>query len=209
MEIDFKRKETLIIIFLITALVFGLGYTMAENPMSSPYDESLAVNVEEEPGDSGEDKPQIAQEEKAVNTHVYVHVIGAVAKPGLYCLVEGARVADALQEAKPLPEADLDAINLAEIIFDQQQIFLPRKGESQNIPPNKSNPVKTAKSGKVNINSASLQELDTLPGIGAAYAQRIIDYRTNHGGFKSIEEIKKVSGIGEKKFNTIKDLITI
>ena len=146
---------------------------------------------------------------------IKVHVAGAVEKPGLYELPTGARVMDAIEKASPVPEADINLLNLAAVLSDGQKVQVPRKGEAAT-PTAGTNPSQGAggpgtgqDSGKVNLNTASLAELDTLPGVGPALAQRIIDYRQQKGGFRRIEDIKNVSGIGDKVFTQIKDLITV
>ena len=114
------------------------------------------------------------------------------------------RIVDAVNAAGGLTEfADADAVNLAEKISDGQHIHIPTKEIflQQNI--------SAAKNNLVNINTADAEELATLKGIGQAMAQRIIDYREQNGAFKSIDEIKNVRGIGEKKFDAFKDKITI
>jgi competence protein ComEA len=144
-----------------------------------------------------------------------VYVTGAVAHPDVYLLSAGSIVRDALVAAGgATADADLNRINLAQQVYDQQQIYVPRFGEEN--PPLPSPPASLTNTsgnvqatGKVNINTATAEELDTLPGIGPAIAQRIIEYRLTNGPFQSIEEIKNVSGIGDKLFEKLKDLITV
>ncbi len=151
----------------------------------------------------------IAKEEKPgetekVPTQIVVHVAGAVARPGLYQLDEGCRVGEALEKAGgTLPQADLKPVNLAEKLRDGQKIYVPVVGERVN------SDMGTDASGKINVNEATAKELEALPGIGPTLAKNIVEYREKNGGFKSVEELKKVKGIGDKKFNDIKDLITI
>jgi competence protein ComEA len=159
---------------------------------------------------------------------IQVHVAGAVARPGVYELPAGARVNEAVSLAGLLPEADANALNLAAPLSDGQQVIVPRQGEAVaagggGLPPVPgttggigagSTAAGTAAAGapaggKVNINTAPLAELDTLPGIGPTLAQRIIDYRQEKGPFRSIEDLQNVSGIGTKKFADLKDLVTV
>lgn len=145
---------------------------------------------------------------------IWVDVRGAVNKPGVYTLPVGSRVQDALARAGDvLTNADTRALNLARRVNDGEQIYVPMLGEATPVPPpapsGKSAPTATRAPSKININTATLAELDTLPGIGPAIAQRIIDYRTQNGDFKTIQDIKKVRGIGDALFNQIKDLITV
>lgn len=144
-----------------------------------------------------------------------VYVTGAVAHPDVYSLPADSIVRDALAAAGgATADADLNRINLAQQVCDQQQIYVPRLGEEN--PPLPSPPVSLTNTsgsgqtvGKVNINTATVEELDTLPGIGPAIAQRIIEYRQTNGPFQSIEEIKNVSGIGDKLLEKLKDLIMV
>lgn len=146
---------------------------------------------------------------------IVVYVSGAVLRPGVYALPAGSRVADALAAAGGASaEADLLRINLARRVHDEEQIYIPQRGETPPvlptaaIPPPAGTPA-PAVSGKINLNTASVAELDSLPGIGPGYAQRIVDYRESHGPFRSIEEIQNVPGIGPATFARIKDLITV
>jgi competence protein ComEA len=138
---------------------------------------------------------------------VRVYVSGAVATPGVYTLPPKSLVNDALQAAGgATAEADLEKINLAQEVRDQQQIHVPRKGEAAPQPPV---PGGSPAAKKININTATLADLDTLPKIGPITAQHIVDYRTKNGPFKKIEDLKNVSGIGDATFEGLKDLITV
>ena len=150
---------------------------------------------------------------------IVVHVIGAVPRPGLYQFMEGARIQDAIDAAGGLmTSANVDAINLAALLTDGQQLDIPYKsGEEQtgedddsslNLP-GSGDETSTPPPSSGDINTATVSELDSLPGIGPSLAQRIIDYRTQNGAFSTIEEIMEVSGIGPATFENIKDLITV
>jgi competence protein ComEA len=145
---------------------------------------------------------------------IVVHVVGAIARPGVYYLPAGSRVQDAIQAAGGLlPEANSQVLNLAALLQDGGRVSVPTAPPA--LPPmgTISQPdVRSPTLGiqyPININTASLAELDSLPGIGPITAQLIIDYRENKGPFKSIEDIMNVSGIGPKTFEEIKDLITV
>jgi competence protein ComEA len=153
---------------------------------------------------------------------IRVDIAGAVKNPGLYSLKSGAILQDLFNQAGNLTSnADLTQVakqfNRAEILKDGEKIYIPAIGEaSSNQTGQVAGTTTTASSassqqvtGKVNLNSATAEELDTLPGIGPAYAQKIIDYRNTNGGFGAIEEIMEVKGIGQKTFDKLKDLITI
>lgn len=149
-----------------------------------------------------------------------VHVVGQVASPGLYFMPQGSRIYDAIMEAEPEEDADLAKINMAVHVEDGMQIRVPaigkpspwgvdgyvvRASESQD---NIQSGSVAAVPGKININTASSKELETLPGIGPAFAQRIIQYREQNGGFKSVEDLTKVSGIGPAKMGDLRDKVT-
>ncbi|WAM30703.1 helix-hairpin-helix domain-containing protein [Caldicellulosiruptor naganoensis] len=157
---------------------------------------------------------QIDQNTQEQNYYV-VYVCGNVRKPGVYELPSSSRVNDAVEKAGGLlPNSDLNAINLAEKIQDGQKIYIPKIGEIQNqtilsSQTTQNTPNFPGQSGKININTASKEELKTLDRIGDKLAERIIEYRQTHGPFKSIEEIKNVNGIGDKIFEAIKDSITV
>jgi competence protein ComEA len=146
-----------------------------------------------------------------------VHVIGAVPRPGLYEFAEGARVQDAIDAAGGLlASANVDALNLAELLVDGQQLNIPYQvdaaptevSDTVVLPSSAEEPTPDPDVVLVNINTATLEELDTLPGIGPTTAQKIIDYRTNTP-FSTIEDIMKVSGIGPSIFENMKLLIVV
>ncbi len=132
---------------------------------------------------------------------IVVYVGGAVRHPGLYTLPPGSRVYDAITAAGGLTgDANPDAINPAARLSDGQRVWIP--GTDENVP-------MASHGAQVNINQASQAELERLPGIGPATAQKIITYREAHGGFQTIEEIMEVPGIGPATFEQIRDLITV
>jgi competence protein ComEA len=135
-----------------------------------------------------------------------VYVSGAVAQPDVYTLPPESIVKDAVLAAGgPTSDADLDHINLALSLADGQQVHVPRVGE-EGVPVQ--SPTGQRGSGaRININTADAAALELLPGIGPALAQRIVDYRQAHGPFARVEDIMKVSGIGQGTFEKIRDLI--
>ena len=237
--LNLERKEQIVLIVVLTVLLFGAGYYYGKHNALSENGELIlgtgsGVELESTRVLSKENElnKNIKDEHKR---EIAVHVSGAVEAPGVYYLEPNSRVIDAVELAIPAANADLHAINLAAHLTDAQFIYVPTKVEAidevidNKKPTHTENSLNTAcvptyartsrsfttspsvvsVNQKININTASTSELETLPGIGPALAKRIIEYRTQSGGFKSIEEIKNVSGIGEKKFDSIKNLITI
>jgi len=142
---------------------------------------------------------------------IVVHITGAVPRPGVYALPQGARVQDAISAAGGfLAEADTELINLARPLEDGERLEIAYiEGASPVIPTPGVEEPPASSSELIDINIASQSELETLPGIGPTTAQKIIDYRDENGPFVSIEDIVNVSGIGPATFERIKDLITV
>jgi len=159
---------------------------------------------------------------------LYVDVKGKVKHPGLYALEPGARVADAIEKAGgTLPDGDVERINLAEKLTDGSAILIPVKGAASAcsqqdvasaVSPSASASASGSSSGSaspsaagkgVNVNTATLEELMTLPGVGESRAKAILEYRTKKGGFRSPDELKQISGIGAKIYERMKDQIRI
>jgi competence protein ComEA len=150
----------------------------------------------------------------ATPVSIVVEVRGAIAKPGVYTLPAGSRAQDVIALAGDLTSnAETRALNLARKVNDGEQLYIPAIGEATptTVPvASKTTPsASKAPTGKININTATIAELDTLPGIGPAIAQRIIEYRAQNGAFQKIEDLKKVRGIGDALFDQIKDLVTV
>lgn len=143
---------------------------------------------------------------RTAETSIVVSVVGRVAKPGLVTLSEGARVADALQASGGLvPGTDLGALNLARKLADGEQIYVGVP------PPPGAEPVSGATAPgepeKIDLNSATLTDLDTLPGVGPVTAQSIVDWRTEHGRFDSVDQLREIDGIGPSRFAKLQDLV--
>ena len=148
-----------------------------------------------------------------------VHVKGAVQRPSVYTLPFGSRIIDAVQKAQPRPDADLNALNLADFLEDGQEVIVPSKNRFANtsasvLPPPATflSPSQVKQGAKmqlkiVHLNTATEADLAQLPGIGPALAKRIIEYRRQIGGFKSVEQLLEVSGIGEKKLEQIRPYV--
>ncbi|MDD3717182.1 MAG: helix-hairpin-helix domain-containing protein [Actinomycetota bacterium] len=185
------RWQLALLAVMAVALAAG-GYLLLR-PEPRPAPDFLAA----------EDATDSAQEEPREFT---VHVSGAVAHPGVVLLAPGDRVIDAVEAAGgPLPEADLERLNLAQPVQDGQKVEVPLQGEQGEQATGGTGEV----GRKINLNTADRRSLEGLPGIGPTLADRIIAYREKKGGFSSVDELKRVSGIGEKKFEEIRDLVEV
>ena len=195
-----ERDKILIIITSVLVLIFGGLYFIELNRSPVVLSRPAAADSLQE--------TTAAIENNEVPL-IMVHVVGAVKSPGVYELEIGSRVQDAVNLAGgPSEEADMSRINLAAYISDAQQIVVPRmlaEGETDDLPVSGS----SNGPGLVNINTADLRELMTLPGIGQVIAGNIIAHRERNGNFRQIEDIKNVTRIGERTFEQIKDMITV
>jgi competence protein ComEA len=140
---------------------------------------------------------------------IVVDVVGAVRRPGLYRLAQGARIADAVSRAGGgTTKADLALINLAAPLADGEQVVVPRRGTAAlGAPAGPAGSVGAASGGPVHLSTATLEQLDSLPGIGPVTAQKILDYRQKHGAFTSVDELDAVPGIGPARLDQLKDLV--
>lgn len=142
----------------------------------------------------------------ATSTVVVVHCAGAVAHPGVYRLAGGSRVADLIDAAGgPAPGADVDQLNLAALLQDGERVYVPRVGEVAVATAGGSGTV----GGKVDLNSATVEQLDALPGVGPATAEAIVSWRKQHGRFRSVQQLLDVRGIGEAKLAQLRDLVRV
>lgn len=158
----------------------------------------------------------------AAGSLVVVHVVGAVGAPGLVTLPVGARVGDALAAAGGAGlDADLARVNLARLVVDGEQVVVPRPGEDVAVAPQA--PMSPAgpgapdaaagaggpAPGPLDLNAATLEQLDALPGLGPVLAQRVLDFRTEHGGFTTVDELREVSGIGDAVMADLEPLVRV
>jgi competence protein ComEA len=141
---------------------------------------------------------------------VVVYVAGAVARPGVYPVATGARVADALAAAGgTTPDADLEPLNLATRVADGDRVFVPRQGEPPPAVIGPSGGDGGEAAGPVDLNAATAAQLESLPGVGPATAQAIISWRQQHGGFRSVDDLLEVRGIGPAKLEALRDQVRV
>jgi competence protein ComEA len=158
------------------------------------------------------DRPPAAagEIEAAAPPRLVVHVVGAVRRPGLYRLVHGARIADAVRRAGGATRrADLSLVNLAAQVSDGSQVVVPRREvvESGAASESGESGVGGAPGGPVHLNTATLDELDALPGVGPVTAQKILDYREQHGAFSSVDDLDAIPGIGPARLEQLRELV--
>lgn len=212
------HKAVVVAILVVIATASGLAMASFGGHSSSvSFERSDEASVSDVhgAGDASSDDESSAKSSSAAE--VYVDVDGAVVRPGVYRLKDGARVSQAIDAAGGLTaEADVTGLNRASKVADGQKIYVPKVGEQQTVSADGgadggavlasgANDV----AGLVNINTASAAELQTLSGIGPSMAQSIIDERTKNGAFASVDDLMRVSGIGEKKLAKIKDCICV
>lgn len=199
-----ERNRGFVVVTLFNLALFGGLFFWLQRPASAPI-EIIAP----------EPSPSPAPTATLTPSPLRIYVSGAVMQPDVYLLAPGSIVRDAIEAAGGASEdADLVGINLAQELQDQQQVYVPHSGEAQAPPPVTGGAATPSPGGKtpggtININTATVEELDKLPGIGPVLAQGIIDYREANGPFKSTEEITLVSGIGDATYAKIKELISV
>jgi len=180
-----ERYRTVLIVVLAAVLAAGIAVLVAER-------------------DDGPAALEITSLDPAANGPMEVYITGAVAAPGVYEVADGDRVVDVLMAAGgPAPDADLERVNLAQRLEDEDRVVVPRQGEASV-----SSGVAGATRTLVNINTASAEELDALPGIGEVYSRRIVDSRTSDGLYNSIDDLLTRDLIPNGTFTQIRDLIT-
>ena len=193
------------IIAAIALVVLGAGWVFYQQQSAPPGVSSL---LSESASVGSAANSEVMNTEPA-SSEIVVSVVGHVATPGLVTLQEGQRVADALGAAEVFPDADLTALNLAQILNDGTQINVFPIGQAPPPGTARSGGSDPAGTGLISLNSASIAELVTLPGVGEKTAQAIIDYRDANGGYKAIDELLGVKGIGQAKFEQIKPAVSL
>jgi competence protein ComEA len=217
-EIFMKKSIFLMAVFgCVLALASGCGSrkeaVLLESAVSQEgtASEETALNATDSEGATGDSMSgdSVGTAGDAVNGTVFVYICGAVINPGVYEMDSGSRICDVLEQAGGFSEdASTTYLNLAEFVSDGQKVYVPTQEELTVELLAEEETAETG-SGKININTASKEVLVTLPGIGESKADSIIAYRTEHGGFSSIEEIMEIPGIKEAVFSKIKELITV
>lgn len=202
-----KIIRTAAVIFtVIAAVVFFGGYGKKEEiPVQFPQGGGETALIDEE----GETvlHTEGGEEKQALPEKIYVDVSGQVKNPGVYQVEEGSRIFEVIDKAGGLlSSAQTDQVNQAETVIDGQKIVIPKEGEDAEPYPGAS---PGSSGGLININTADSAALQELSGVGPATAEKIIDYRNRNGKFHQKEDLKNVSGIGEKTFEKLQDKITI
>ena len=210
MDILNKKQKIIIIIIVIFMLLFIGYYTIKK------ADNDIYMNLETHENQVVE---SVMQNEKTEEKEeIIVHITGAVENEGIVVIENGSRISDVIEEAGgTTQQADLSKINLAYAVSDGQKIYVPSTNDEEKIETIKEDSGENVieessvsiKSEKVNINTANQTELETLNGIGPSTALKIINYREQNGKFQSIEDVKNVPGIGEAKYDGIKEDICI
>lgn len=219
-----SQKQKILLIIVISIITVGIAYYTYIAKANDKF------TIEEQNLEVEENKEETVEENETKKEEIekiIVHVSGAVNDEGIVELDKNSRVADAIDMAGGVKEnAYMKDINLATKLEDGMKIYIPTKEEIEKQETNINSIITNTYDGnnskntnynnemgkvntKININTATKEELDTLPGIGESTANKIINYREENGKFKSIEEIKEVSGIGDSKYEQIKDLIEI
>ncbi len=203
-----KREKLLLAIISVLAITLGGTIYMNLNKASTfiikSNEEFEVENIE-----------QVEETDKDTIKMIGIHIGGQVKNPGFIWIEDGKRIYDAIKfVGGVMPEADLDLVNLSEKLRDEEKIYIPKKGDAINEvlvqSDNRIGVLDNAPGNdKININSASEAEIGTLPGIGPVLAKRIVDHRNSMGLYKTAEDLRGVSGIGEKRFAEIKELIIV
>jgi competence protein ComEA len=205
---------TVIMFLLIVATIFTLVFLRQRKEIERK--ENIARSFYEM-GESGIAQGECTSVQTNIEEKILVHICGEVVSPGVYEVEDGSRIIDLMKTAGgETEEACIDSLNLAQVVFDGQRIYVPSREEvvSGEIPEtvdtqDADNYMSEGYSLVININTAAAGKLESLPGIGPVTAEKIIQYREKYGSFKRKEDLMNVSGIGPKKFEQVKDLIDV
>ncbi len=208
---NIKQKRIIIIVAIIIAVgIMYYIYNNASNKIEISNEEMLVQ------------KNVVLEENKREKEEIVIHITGSVKVPGIVMLEEGARIKDAIEAAGGLTEdADISKLNLAYVLEDGTKVKIPSIKEDldgdeiisqesgENVIEEEENKTSSKKKSTININKATQEEFENLPGIGPSLAKKIIDYRKENGNFQNSEDIKSVNGIGESKYENIKSYIYV
>jgi competence protein ComEA len=196
-----SRSTALVLVSALLAILVVAGHRLAQTGTASTPEAVAPL------------EPVVAA--TTARRALVVHVVGAVRRPGLFRLREGARVADAVARAGGATRrADLAAVNLAAPLVDGIQVLVPARVSAAAAPSTDGDGVAapgasvTGAGRKVSLASATAEQLDELPGVGPVTAQKILDYRTEHGPFRSVDDLDAVPGIGPARIEQLRDLVT-
>lgn len=216
------NKRTIIFITIIIILAISIYNFFIKDKEYIENNSDFNIQNEIEEDTKGESKDKVSDTED--KEKIVIYITGAIKNEGIYELDENSRIADSIEKAGGLTEdANINNINLAYALEDGMKVYIPKNSDKNeltddtNIYVSKENGNENSsknsnsdtQSSKININTATQTELETLPGIGPSIATKIINYRKENGKFTSVEDIKKVSGIGDSKYARIKDLIKV
>ena len=225
-----KNNKKVLILVMIGVFVVGIiGFVCLKNNKEEVVDvESFEVErtgeVENNKQDSQDNQSKNETESPSNQNQIYIHIIGEVNNQGVIVLEKGQRIVDAIEKAGGITKkADLSKVNLAYVLSDGQKVRIPSVDDKENVEyvtQNSGNNTLIESGnqgannislggGKVNINTATQTELETLTGIGPSLAARIIEYRGQNGKFKKVEELRNVKGIGQSKYDGIKEEVVV
>ncbi|WP_353942511.1 ComEA family DNA-binding protein [Streptomyces sp. HUAS MG91] len=214
-----RRGALAVVVVLCVAAIFAVQHFWAgrTQPVRAPEAVRAAAPAAADPVPSPSPGPEpgpAPQSSPTGGAGIVVDVAGKVRRPGIQRLPAGARVADALRAAGGVrPGADTAGLNRARLLTDGEQVLVGEPAAPGAVPPGGgggpggSSAATAPPAGPIGLNTASVEQLDTLPGVGPVLAQHILDYRTEHGGFRSVDELREVNGIGDRRFEDLRNLV--
>lgn len=217
MSREIKKAGIVIVavVFMIAGILYQINFKGTSDSIITLQQEEVEHNIMPNETDSKEANKSSTEHQRSENL-IYVHVCGAVKKPGVYPVEKDARVSDAVKAAKGFTKkAAKDVLNLAQCVTDGEKIYIPtldetkKESKSELLESDAEASKASDNSNKININLAGKEELMTLAGIGEAKADSILEYRKEHGSFQTIEELKNIRGIKDGIFHKIKEKITV
>ncbi|MDX8359521.1 helix-hairpin-helix domain-containing protein [Cytobacillus sp. IB215316] len=201
MEFLRKYQQYWFVALIILIILTGIVVNMITRPDETAIvDSSLPSFLEQQ------DKP-IAESSTEVSHVIYVDIKGAVTSEGVYEMAEGSRVMDVIEQAGGALElADMSKVNLAQLVYDEMVLYVPKQGEEGY---DLQYSLMEKEKDKVDLNRATMAELESLPGIGGKKAEAIISYREEYGSFHTVEDLLKISGIGEKSLEKLLEYVVV